>query len=1575
MAVKSIASTFVDFEGWVYHGMPLDWASTSGHYLYYKKDNGEIIAGDACNVRNICYSINQSVVGTGVLPVSLSDSMNSISSMVSDAQNDVDAADTSVVDNKAYTWCVSLLSRYKSGAKVTSSAYESAWKSRYWMVTDAGASAALKEFIEMSDSSNDILNNGSLSDKRFSMPVIPMSNGYYAANPFAISGNVDGLPGSYQFQGLTMESVPTIGGGSCQLGVLDLSSSRNLYGTDTMVPHNLKLSAMAIYNYLNSNFESSSIVLYSDDSSSDFVRKSHYSVNLVGTGIESTLLLISCISLIISSVVIGFYYSFGMILMNVKRGVRMIVTVPGAMLGSLASIARVVSYTVLMIVEIVASMFLYCLVTELLYSVSNAIVDAIAAFTGTFNTTIGSGTAATILELASIVIVIIFVVWFTITAIRLRKPIIKTFEEMADNVVQKFIVGGTASGDLADAQLKANAAMAGAGAGAGATAGQAAASAQGAAKGPQALNGGGDAVSGVLGMTALGQTSSKISQSKQKREARKAKQEAGAIALMGNLGFSGQSSAIADERNRDAAAKAKTAAKKQEKQEKATAGIKQAVGAAEFAAGAATGNVALAAQGMSNIAQGKKDENQAEINRLNNDAAIAAQQAQAGGSKISMHGSKAVNANKNNKSIQKMDLGKEAMSVAGAAAGGASAAGSLVGADNLAQAIGSGDAGKILKTNSQFIGNNSEAISEGIANIAESNPEMAKTMEKTFGVKRSKSLSTGAESTNETPTGIIKSASSSMDNLAGKESEDNARDVKPMNTSKPELAAQMQADKDNAETAENVKSEAAKANGAKPEGVKAEVAAESAESKINQENKVEIETTTKAKVKDGSIEVEGSKTTEVPAMEGKDESATVTSQIDVTEEAKVNKHESNVSANEINADNSKEDLETEQHLDAKTTSVYDSKEEAKVNKHESKISANEINANNSDEDLETEQHHEAKSTSIYTVEEKAQVEKLNTAVGNLDMKNNGISDLKVSDKEATTVENINLRVQQNVNKIKDAQAAIESDKEALSKETTVEGREVLNAHIKQQVNAIKSASAEIESATMDLNKVTTAEGVETVQANIRQQVNVVRNAASGIDTGSSETSQLNSSRSESAVEDVTVNMQKNMRVLKSATGALDTSSNENLDLNKVTTVEGLEQIQANIRQQVTMIKASVGNLDTNAGEMLDLNSTISAEGKQTVQATVTRQVNTIMNTVGELEKTAADIGNLNSTEDVEAIRTINARLQTQMNVLQESVGNLDAQMDRVQILGMTDMTETIEATHTTEAIIHDEVHMQNLGNGNVDVPNNGPAHVEGKSTTEDVQNNRTINVAEQLDYNYQDVVNNYVATGDTNVPNGTHTTGTIRNTHTLNQETEVRQGNNTTTGNANSQPVQQQETEGSTTEYTQRNVVKKNRVTVLEEGTNTFVDNTGGSGNANSMLHDSVLDGGSITETQRWTKNQVTELNRGSQTVNDTTGGSGNFGPKPQDSVRDGGSFDEKQIYTKHTSVDINDGGKSLNDNTGGATGDIPQGETKHMGSFDAKSIYTKNETVEVTPGTKTFKSNVTEDDSTPPKFGKPDNK
>ena len=223
------------------------------------------------------------------------------------------------------------------------------------------------------------------------------------------------------------------------------------------------MSPLTLYNYLNTSFDSKqALVDSSEDSVSNSSRGLHRSVNAVGSGALGLVYWFSAFSLLMSFTLIGIFYAIAMMVSCIKRTFQLITAVPFALVGFIAGIAKVIVYSVTMILEVIGTMFMFRVVQELLIAMP-AILEAplVALFSGEGDTGVGllgaaAGIGANVWAqnrvAASILITLLAssgVLIFTFMAMKMRGAFITALDEAATRVVNKFLdtgVGGGTSG-------------------------------------------------------------------------------------------------------------------------------------------------------------------------------------------------------------------------------------------------------------------------------------------------------------------------------------------------------------------------------------------------------------------------------------------------------------------------------------------------------------------------------------------------------------------------------------------------------------------------------------------------------------------------------------------------------------------------------------------------------------------------------------------------------------------------------------------------------------------------------------------------------------------------------------------------------------------------------------------------------------------------------------------------------------------------------------------------------------------------------------------------------------------------
>ena len=200
------------------------------------------------------------------------------------------------------------------------------------------------------------------------------------------------------------------------------------------------LSTVSMYNYLASAFNESNISVYSAaNTTSEYTRVQHYSANLAGSGFMGTLFLVNCIVCLGVFVIIGLFYCLGMLLHNLKTGLALIMSIPGAMLGVLKSIIQVVVYVIKMIIELFGTIFLYQFVGDLVIIFASAVeapvvenaanIEAAAVAGGVLASGSSSSLLLALAEskplfLLSLVAVVVGLLMLGFTMVKLVRPVL-----------------------------------------------------------------------------------------------------------------------------------------------------------------------------------------------------------------------------------------------------------------------------------------------------------------------------------------------------------------------------------------------------------------------------------------------------------------------------------------------------------------------------------------------------------------------------------------------------------------------------------------------------------------------------------------------------------------------------------------------------------------------------------------------------------------------------------------------------------------------------------------------------------------------------------------------------------------------------------------------------------------------------------------------------------------------------------------------------------------------------------------------------------------------------------------------
>lgn len=374
-ASQLIASTFVDFQGWVTNGrlgLP-DGVTLVSSGLNSDTGDASTTAGAASSdtVRALRYYVYELNKGVGIVsgrnPIGVFDpeSGDSPNGYFFGNMWDTDGfVDNLVGDDTTSKRVGALLSKYSGGNRYQASAWETAvngtMSKKYSTELGATPSTAnatsndgmIYGMYDYTDDTSDWLDREVADNTNIFKGISYSNGGEWSGKAWNIFSNGD-LSAS-----LTTNVKNDISYGNGWDGnVQD--------GTDPST--NGGLSSISMYNYLSTDFTDSSVSVYSSvKSTSEYVKPSHFSVNLVGSGILRTLYGANCVAVLGVFVIIGLFYGLGMIVSNLTRGVRLLLQIPGAMLGILRSIVQIIVYTIVMIMELLGTIFMYVVFADLI---------------------------------------------------------------------------------------------------------------------------------------------------------------------------------------------------------------------------------------------------------------------------------------------------------------------------------------------------------------------------------------------------------------------------------------------------------------------------------------------------------------------------------------------------------------------------------------------------------------------------------------------------------------------------------------------------------------------------------------------------------------------------------------------------------------------------------------------------------------------------------------------------------------------------------------------------------------------------------------------------------------------------------------------------------------------------------------------------------------------------------------------------------------------------------------------------------------------------------------------------------
>lgn len=366
-----ILSTLVDYENWV-----KDSNMAVPNDLGIKMEVSNTNTGDlnpiyATSLRNIAQEINRKA---GLITAADDEFDQDLSTMMQDQ--------SSTISMKVED----LLARYQSGGLYHAADYEADMKGLMEGKEDTESLEKLQEPDEWPEQ--------------------------VGSNPLTSNGN------------LTV-SFTEIGGGGRKPVRLSFNQDEGGKG----------LSTLAMYNYLNSSFDQSSVTIYSPDKSvSGMVSKSHRSVSMIDSGWLENVYWLWAVVMMGSFIVIGLFYSIGLIGALMGNTIRMFQGILLTSFGSLKFMARLIALVIITLTEIITTFFVYTVVVDLLIGCSDLIMNLLNSENkGSFG--LAGSAQDSILALINIIVIAVL----TFYAIKVRKQIIGTVTESVNSFTERIM--------------------------------------------------------------------------------------------------------------------------------------------------------------------------------------------------------------------------------------------------------------------------------------------------------------------------------------------------------------------------------------------------------------------------------------------------------------------------------------------------------------------------------------------------------------------------------------------------------------------------------------------------------------------------------------------------------------------------------------------------------------------------------------------------------------------------------------------------------------------------------------------------------------------------------------------------------------------------------------------------------------------------------------------------------------------------------------------------------------------------------------------------------------------------------
>lgn len=436
-----VMSTLVDFQGWVEHSR-LEWpdlSETEGSNWLTESDDIE------APKRDQVMSINANATG-GMGYRLVYDELNGIGDIgnvliknPNGESNDINAG-TSMRNRRRAS--LSLLERYRSGARYTSADYESYISSdidRILRTSDESAVNSVDAMFE--PDSKDFVKN---EDNEYS--------DIFKIGKTSEAFNEEGFNPSYTIYNGHRDAENLV-----SKGVQRSDSKARAVAKSNSAGNGGGLSPLAMYNFLNTQFSPETIMIQSPARTNSPLTKLDYSaVTMAGGGTSGGLMVfIQAVSILGSLIAIAAFYGFALIRIGITTIPKVLSSLSGiAVMGSFAAITKLLTVMAMLFVEVIGVVFLYQVSEVVILAIIRGI-DSFAAIFGSmpaglnalngyFAQLSGVESYSPVTEIISPLLSSFLIVAATVFLVRNRKLFVNTIEEITGNAIEHFmsVMGG-----------------------------------------------------------------------------------------------------------------------------------------------------------------------------------------------------------------------------------------------------------------------------------------------------------------------------------------------------------------------------------------------------------------------------------------------------------------------------------------------------------------------------------------------------------------------------------------------------------------------------------------------------------------------------------------------------------------------------------------------------------------------------------------------------------------------------------------------------------------------------------------------------------------------------------------------------------------------------------------------------------------------------------------------------------------------------------------------------------------------------------------------------------------------------